>query len=49
MSGRVLTADTMTAHNTFDAPDTVVPTEFDAVELAGDLLKVRCQQSRLLW
>jgi len=30
ISGRVLTADAITAHNTFDKPETVKPTEFTA-------------------
>ena len=29
LRGRVLTGDAMNSHNTFDAPDTVCPVEFD--------------------
>ena len=39
-SGRVLTATTMQAHNTFDAPDAVKPTAFTAFTLAGGTLGV---------
>ncbi|MCE9615290.1 MAG: alpha-N-arabinofuranosidase [Lentisphaerae bacterium] len=35
VSARVLTADTMQAHNTFDAPDAVVPIGFDDVRIGG--------------
>ena len=37
-SGRVLTAPTMQAHNTFAAPDAVRPVPFDGVRLAGGTL-----------
>jgi alpha-N-arabinofuranosidase len=40
-SGRMLTAPSMTAHNTFDAPDTVRPTTFDGATLKGDVLELR--------
>ncbi len=40
LRGRVLTAEEMTAHNTFDAPDTVVPAEFRGAELSGEVLTV---------
>ena len=40
VSGRVLTADAMTAHNTFDAPDAVAPAPFDAPRLDGETLTV---------
>jgi alpha-N-arabinofuranosidase len=33
VTGRVLTADAITAHNTFDQPEAVKPTEFKAVRL----------------
>lgn len=32
VTGRLLTAGAMTAHNTFDAPDTVAPVSFDGVK-----------------
>lgn len=37
-SGRVLTADAMNAHNTFDRPDAVRPAEFTDFKLDGDEL-----------
>jgi alpha-N-arabinofuranosidase len=39
-SGRVLTASEMQAHNTFDAPDTVRPSEFKDVKLTSEGLTV---------
>ena len=36
VQGRVLTADQMTAHNTFDAPDLVRPTKFTGVSMQGN-------------
>jgi alpha-L-arabinofuranosidase len=36
VSGRVLTADAMDAHNTFDQPDAVKPAAFTAFEMKGD-------------
>jgi alpha-N-arabinofuranosidase len=38
--GRVLTAAAMTAHNTFDEPTHVCPTEFHGATLAGNQLKL---------
>jgi alpha-N-arabinofuranosidase len=35
LSGRVLTAPAMNAHNTFDQPDTVKPAEFSAFKITG--------------
>jgi alpha-L-arabinofuranosidase len=40
VSGRILTADDMTAHNTFAAPDVVRPVPFDGARLAGETLTV---------
>jgi alpha-N-arabinofuranosidase len=40
VSGRVLTADDMTAHNTFDKPETVKPVAFNNFSLSDDMLKV---------
>jgi len=40
VSGRILTADVMNAHNTFDNPEVVKPVVFDAVSLEGDTLTV---------
>ena len=39
-SGRVLTAQTMNAHNTFDRPDALVPTAFDGFTLRDGTLTV---------
>jgi alpha-N-arabinofuranosidase len=39
-SGCVLTADAMTAHNTFDKPEVVVPADFYDFKLKGDILTV---------
>jgi alpha-L-arabinofuranosidase len=36
LSGRVLTAEAMNAHNTFERPDAVKTTAFDACQLASD-------------
>jgi alpha-L-arabinofuranosidase len=41
VSGRVLTATEMTAHNTFEAPDAVRPAAFDGASVRGDTLEVR--------
>ena len=41
VTGRVLTADRMTAHNTFDEPEVVCPAAFDGATLDGDRLSVR--------
>ncbi len=41
VTGRVLTAPTMDAHNTFDAPDTLKPVAFTGASLgANGLLSV---------
>ncbi|MFD1068359.1 alpha-N-arabinofuranosidase [Luteimonas composti] len=40
VTGRVLTADAITAHNTFDQPERVEPAQFDGASLDGDRLKV---------
>jgi alpha-N-arabinofuranosidase len=36
ISGRVLSADTITAHNTFDRPENVKPAEFSACSVTGE-------------
>jgi alpha-N-arabinofuranosidase len=41
VAGRVLTANKMTAHNTFEAPDSVCPAPFEGATLGGDGLTVR--------
>ncbi|MHC4355498.1 MAG: alpha-N-arabinofuranosidase [Planctomycetota bacterium] len=40
VSGRVLTADAMTAHNTFDDPQAVKPVAFEDFRLKDDILAV---------
>ena len=40
VSGRVLTADAITAHNTFDQPGRVEPVQFDGASLDGNRLTV---------
>ena len=40
VSGRVLSAEAMNAHNTFDKPDVVKPTTFTGARLAGTTLTV---------
>jgi alpha-N-arabinofuranosidase len=40
VTGRVLTASDMNAHNTFAAPDTVQPRSFDGAHYAEDVLKI---------
>jgi alpha-N-arabinofuranosidase len=40
VSGRVLTAPSMTSHNTFDAPHVVEPRAFDGAELSGGGLRI---------
>ena len=40
INGRILRADTLQAHNTFDAPDTVTPQPFDGAKLDGDKLSI---------
>jgi len=41
VSGRILTAETMNAHNTFDEPARVQPTEFTGAQLAGEQLTIQ--------
>jgi len=40
VTGRVLTADTMNAHNTFAAPETVKPAPYAGAQLDGDTLEL---------
>lgn len=40
VTGRVLTAEKITALNTFDAPDTVRPVAFNGAKISGDTLTV---------
>ena len=41
VSGRVLTASAMNAHNTFDAPNAVQPAAYNGATLKGDTLEVK--------
>jgi alpha-N-arabinofuranosidase len=41
VSGRVLTADSMSAHNTFERPNTVRPADFGGAKLSGNKLTVK--------
>jgi len=41
VTGRVLTATTINAHNTFDAPDALKPAAFSGASLKGGTLEVR--------
>lgn len=41
VSGRLLTADTMQAHNTFDAPNQVAPTALTGAEITPEGVRVR--------
>jgi alpha-N-arabinofuranosidase len=38
VSGRILTANSLDAHNTFDKPDVVKPADFSGAKLDGDKL-----------
>jgi len=38
--GRVLTADAMNAHNTFEKPDQVKPKEFSGAQVSGEGLQI---------
>jgi len=40
ISGRILTAERVDSHNTFDSPDEVIPGSFDAAAIKGGSLKV---------
>jgi alpha-N-arabinofuranosidase len=40
VTGRILTAATIDAHNTFDAPDVVAPAAFNGASLTGNTLSV---------
>ncbi len=40
VSGRILTASAMNAHNTFDNPEAVKPTTFNGARLSGDTLTI---------
>jgi alpha-N-arabinofuranosidase len=38
--GRILTAEEMNAHNTFDKPNTIEPAEFKGIELKDGIIRV---------
>ena len=40
VSGRILTADAMNAHNRFDAPETIKPVAFNGAQVSGGTLTV---------
>ncbi|MDP6042696.1 MAG: alpha-L-arabinofuranosidase C-terminal domain-containing protein, partial [Candidatus Latescibacteria bacterium] len=40
VTGQVLTADTITAHNTFDNPNTLYPANFNGATLNGTALSI---------
>lgn len=48
VSGRILTADVMDAHNNFDAPDTVRPVAFHGAAVSGQGLVVRMPAKSLV-
>jgi alpha-N-arabinofuranosidase len=41
VSGRILTAGAMNAHNTFEQPDAVRPEAFDGATLSGETLTIQ--------
>jgi alpha-N-arabinofuranosidase len=41
VTGRILTAPAMNAHNTFPAPNAVQPAAFDGASIKGDMLEVK--------
>jgi alpha-N-arabinofuranosidase len=41
MSGEILTADAMDAHNTFDAPAALQPSAFNGAKLGGGIVRLR--------
>ena len=48
VSGRILTADRMNAHNTFEQPDAVRPAPFTGATVAGDRLTVQLPAKSLV-
>ena len=40
VSGRILTADSMNAHNTFEKPDAVKPADFSGAKLTAGVLEI---------
>jgi alpha-N-arabinofuranosidase len=48
VSGRILTADRMNAHNTFEQPEAVRPAPFTGATVAGDRLTVQLPAKSLV-
>jgi alpha-N-arabinofuranosidase len=48
VSGRILTADAMNAHNTFEVPDAVAPAALDGARLSGNTLTVAMPPSSVV-
>ena len=48
VTGRVLTADAINAHNTFERPDVVRPVPFEGAGLDGDMLSARLPPKSVL-
>lgn len=48
VTGRVLTADVINAHNTFDRPDVVRPVPFEGAKLDGDTLSAQLPSKSVL-
>jgi len=48
VSGRILTADAMNAHNTFESPETVRPASFMSATLEGETLSVELPPKSLV-
>ncbi|TWU41339.1 Intracellular exo-alpha-L-arabinofuranosidase 2 [Novipirellula aureliae] len=41
VSGRILTADAVDSHNTFDQPEAVEPADFDGATVEEGMLKLK--------
>lgn len=48
VSGRILTADEINSHNTFDQPDTVSPTNFTGASVSDETLTVELPAKSLV-
>ena len=48
ISGRILTAETMNAHNTFEQPNAVRPMTFNGARLSGETLTVQLPPKSLV-
>ena len=49
LKGQVLTSPTITAHNTFDQPDNVKPTEFHDFKVTDHGFTTTCRPNRSCW